>query len=254
MNKTRKIFGISAIFFLSSVIFYIGFAFEVDEPYEIELIEIDPTYYLPTDEYFKFANLVDKNLYSELTLPILKTRFEKHPYVEKADILYESNGKIKVTLIEKKFTAMILNKGKNFVISTEFELLPVLPFSQNMMLPIINNEIDNNLKNFEIVSKNQNFIKAFKILDAARIINPVLFDKISEVDLLKDQNIEIFFVYYDFPTKLGEKDFVEKLYTFNILWNDITLQADNGTIQYVDLSYKNKVFVGLFTDDMRNIN
>ncbi|MCK5088179.1 MAG: FtsQ-type POTRA domain-containing protein, partial [Melioribacteraceae bacterium] len=57
------------------------------EQTKINLIEIEGNIHLPKDQYYKFANLEDYSGYLNLTPAIVKDRLEKHPYIERIDLV-----------------------------------------------------------------------------------------------------------------------------------------------------------------------
>jgi len=240
-----KILSVLLLISMLGIIFYLGFDVRNEKPYEITLVELNGCSYLPTENYFKYAKLDNKDTYPELTLPTIKSRFEKHPYIKKADVIYSGNGKVEVYLKEKSFKALIF-AGKNEVIVTEdFELLPVLKYTQHLSLPIITLSDSNKLKPFEFVKSDKQLLPAYEILDAVKIINPKLYDNLSEIDLSNKTNIGLYFTFADYPVKVSRGSEIENVYVFNHLWKLLDGNELNQYLKYIDLRYKGKIFLGL---------
>jgi cell division protein FtsQ len=240
-----KILSVLLLLSMLGLIFYLGFDVKNKKPYEITLVELNGCSYLPTENYFKYAELENKDNYPELTLPIIKSRFEKHPYIKKADVIYAGNGKVEVYIKEKSFKALVFASKNELVITQDFELLPVLKYTQHLSLPIITLSGDNDLKPFEFVKSYNELFPAYEILDAVKIINPQLYDNLSEIDLSHKKNIGLYFTFADYPVKVIRGREIENVYVFNRLWEFLDGNELNRYLKYIDLRYQGKVFLGL---------
>jgi hypothetical protein len=82
-------------------------------------------------------------------------------------------------------------------------------------------------------------------LDAVKIINPQLYDNLSEIDLSHNQNIGLYFTFADYPVKVNRGSEIEDVYLFNRLWKLLDGNELNRYLKYIDLRYQGKVFLGL---------
>ena len=57
---------------------------------------------MPEKDYLHFTKLDKDSSLSGLTLRVIKDRFEKHPYVEFADVEFENNNIVSVEITERK--------------------------------------------------------------------------------------------------------------------------------------------------------
>ncbi len=244
MSRTGKIAGIFFLIIMVGIIFYLALDVRNEKPYEIKLIELNGCNYLPTENYYTYANLDNTDSYPSLTLPILKSRFEKHPYVKSVDVLYTGNGKVEIDIKEKSFKALLFAKNKKYIITDNFELLPVLKYTQHLVLPIITVS-DTNYTMFQNVKEKKGLIPSFEILDALKIINPQLYDNLSEIVLNKDKNIELYFTFSDYPVKVKQGKEIENIYGYNRLWKYLSGNKLNDNIKFIDFRYRGKIFIGM---------
>ncbi len=245
-NKAIKILGLILFPFLLGLIFYIAFSVDYEQPYKITLIEINGGKHLTNEKYFSYAGLNDKLKYDELTLPIIKSRLEKHPYVKRAEVLYVGNGKVEVSIIEKDFWAILITGDREFVLTQNFEVLPVLKYSREMFYPVITvKTLAGKLKEYDYVKKNKTLKPVFKLLEASKMINPQLYDNLSEVNYLNNGEINLYFTFADYELKMNLKNVIEELYDFNELWKYIKHNSVSDEIEYIDLRFNGRIFLGM---------
>ncbi len=246
MNKVPKILGLLTFPILLGLIFYIAFSVDYEQPYKITLIEINNCEHLSGEKYFAYAGFDKKETYDELTLPVIKSRLEKHPYVKRADVLYVGQGKVEVTIYEKDFWAVLIAGGDEFILTRNFELLPVLPFTQQLLIPIITDKaLYGKIKAFDNVKNLKELTPAYKLLDAAKMINPLLYDNISEIAFVGNNEMDVYFTFADYNLEMNRQNVVSRLYYFNSLWKYIKGAEICDKIEYIDLKYGNKIFLGL---------
>ncbi len=137
MKKGAKILGIMFLLTIILLIIYLSIDVKYEQGYKISVIKISGNSHLSTDVYYKFANLNDRIAYSSLSIQIIKDRIEKHPYVKRADVRYEGEGKVVVNIFEKNFQSVLFTADERYLITEEMEVLPILPFTKNLDYPII---------------------------------------------------------------------------------------------------------------------
>ncbi len=239
-------FGFAIMLFAIVGLIYLSVALGNEEKdYSINLIEINGNVYLSKEEYYKYANFNDTENYSELSLPIIRDRIQKHPYVKNAEVEYEGNGKVTVNIKEKLFNAVLLADNKNYLVSDEFELVPLQLYTQMVNYPVIinpNDKIDYAKKKY-ITNESESLI-GLKIISSVKLINPELYDLISDVDLSGEENISLRLTNYEYEIKLTKKDFIRQLSYLSEIWNRLKNNQMQNRIEYVDLRFNQHVFIG----------
>src|SRR5690606_17332546 len=185
MRENRsKLMGIMIFLLLiSCLLFLIFYTTESTNKGEILMIEITGNNLLSETDYLTFSQLDNLKGYENVTLPLIKDRLEKHPYVVSADVELENQNKTKVILKEKKIMAVVLGGREPYFITEEFQILPLFTNTKFSDLPVISNpKKSDSLKPLEIF-KDEDIIEAFKIIDAARLTNKNILKRLSEINL-----------------------------------------------------------------------
>jgi len=204
-------------------------------------IEITENTLLPAKEYLRYAGLSDSTKYEDLTLLEVKTRIEKHPYLRKAEVEFNGVNKILVEVQEKEIKAALLQKNELKLITSDLETLPLFPPSKIKDLPVISNmgaagKNENSLQNMEF---------AFRIIDAISMSDTNVRKHLAEINLRKSGDAILTFTGFKFPVLFGRSDEVKKALILKNLWQQLfNEEIINGNTEYLDLRYKNKVFIG----------
>lgn len=245
-EKRSKILGTFLFLVLiSGLIYLIFFSTRKTNKGEIRMIQVTGNSLLSEGDYLNFTKLNDQTHYNEITLPVIKSRFEKHPYVEKADVEYLSGNIAKVVLTEKKIEAVILFNGEPDFITENFEILPVLANTKFMDLPVISNpKITNKIKPFSIY-KDDDIVQAFEIIEAAKLTNESIAKKLSEINLRNGGEIILSFSGVKPPVLFGRSEAAKKMVYLDIMWNGIV--EGNSLVEnsdYIDLRFANEIYIG----------
>lgn len=236
---------------LSGIVIYLSLSLESKKEIDITIIDIKGNVHLPENSYFEYANLQDKQNYDLLSLSVIRDRIQKHPYIKQVTVGYAGNGKVIVNLIEKEFKAILLTNGERFLMTSKIEALPVLENSQNINYPVIQINSDNKIKPFQLAGNISEIKTAFKMLTAAKLLNPSLYDNLSEIDFRNKRNAIIRFSSVDYPVIIGRENEIKKLVVFERLWESIgTIQA-NKLLEYVDLRFTDKVYLGIAGENLQ---
>jgi cell division protein FtsQ len=204
-------------------------------------IEITENTLLPAKEYLRYAGLSDSTKYENLTLLEVKTKIEKHPYLRKAEVEFDGVNKILVEVQEKEIKAALLQKNELKLITGDLETLPLFPPSKIKDLPVISNmgaagKNENSLRNMEF---------AFRIIDAISMSDTNVRKLLAEINLRKSGDAILTFTGFNFPVLFGKSDEVKKALILKNLWQQLfNEEIINGNTEYLDLRYKNKVFIG----------
>ncbi len=246
MNKISKIFGTIFLLGFVSLIIYLGSSLNTKRGYEIKVIDIQGNILLPADQYYKFAKLDNDVNYKDLNLAKIKSRIEKHPYISSAVVKYDGDDKVIVKVFEKKLRAIVFKNDQQFLITNNFQLLPILPFTKQIDIPVLSNpKILSKLKINEILNKNIDILTSFKIISTLKFVSPELYALLSEIDLRDGKDIMITFSSLPYPIVIGRGDEIRKTFYFSTLWSYLKGNELNSMLNYVDLRYKNHVYLGL---------
>ena len=241
-ERKSKLFGLFAfIFIVSGFVFLIitGSKANVKEVYN--QIEIKGNKLLPTSEYLRYTGLSDSTKYDELTLSDVKAKFEKHPYMRKAEVEFDGVSTILVEVQEKEIKAVLLQKNELRLVTRDLETLPLFPPTNIRELPVISN-LSSEEKN-SVDSTNIEF--AFRIIDAISISDTNVRKSLAEINLRNGRDAILTFTGLNFPVLFGKNDAVRRALILKNLWPRLVSDKKiNKTTEYIDLRYKNKVFIG----------
>jgi cell division protein FtsQ len=204
-------------------------------------IKITENSLLPAKEYLRYASLNDTSKYDGLTLLEVKTKIEKHPYLRKAEVEFDGINTILVEVQEKEIKAVLLQKNELKLITSDLETLPLFPPAEIYELPVISN-VNSIGKNY-FNEKDINF--AFRIIDAISLSDTNIRNNLAEINLRKGGNVILTFTGFRFPVLFGKNDEIQKALILKDLWKQLN-DEDNiyERVEYLDLRYKNKVFIG----------
>ena len=209
------------------------------------MIEVKGNNLLSEIDYLSFTKLNDISQYRSLTLPVIKDRFESHPYVERADVEYAGNNTVKIILHEKKIKAVLLYNGEPYFITESFELLPVLQNSKFTDLPVISNaRIEGKVIPLSTL-RSEGITEAFEIIDAAKLTNTEILNRLSEINLRSGGDIILTFSGLKPPVIYGRGHAAKKMVYLDIMWQGIA-EGENliDNSEYIDLRFANEIFVG----------
>ena len=100
--------------------------------------------------------------YEDLTLPVIKDRIEKHPYVEYADVEFENKNLVSIEIVEKKIKAVLLDGSEPHFITEDLQVLPYYENTKYVDYPVISNlKEKDKIKSLEIL-KNEDTEAALK--------------------------------------------------------------------------------------------
>ncbi len=204
-------------------------------------IEITENTLLPAKEYLRYAGLSDSTKYSDLNLLEVKTRIEKHPYLRKAEVEFDGVNKILVEVQEKEIKAALLQKNEIKLITGDLETLPLFPPTVIKDLPVISNLSLNGKNDYN--KKIMGF--AFRIIDAISLSDTNVRKNLAEINLRKSGEAILTFTGLKFPVLFGKNDEVRKALILKNIWQQLfDEEIINENTEYLDLRYKNKVFIG----------
>jgi cell division septal protein FtsQ len=245
-EKSSKILGTFIfVVLISSLIYLVHFSNKKTDKGEVKMIEISGNNLLPVNEYMAFTKLGDNSKFDNLTLLEIKERFEKHPYVLNADVEFAGSNMVKVHLTEKYIEAILLSAGEPNFITDNFQVLPLMPNTKFMDLPVISNSSsEEEIKPLAYI-KTTDVIEAFKIIESAKLANENISKRLSEINLRKGGDIILTFSGIKPPVIFGKGEAPMKMVYLDIMWSKIIEQnnlADNS--EYIDLRFSDEIFIG----------
>jgi len=246
-EKKSKIVGTIFLIVLISCILYLSFLTNVKaNKGKFEIIELTGNYLLSETDYLGFTRLTELSQYENVTLPIIKDRFLKHPYVRRTEVEFNGINKVKVNIDEKSIVAILIGDGEPYFITDKFQTIPIFPNTKFTELPIISNPgVENNIKPLSIL-KNKEMLQAFKIIEAAKLTSAKLYKSLEEINLKNGGEILLKFSGVNAPVIFGRGSEAKKMVYLEALWNSLT---DGATIsdysKYIDLRFAGEVYIGM---------
>ena len=200
---------------------------------------------LSANDYLIGSDLNKVSKYPELTLQEIKLRITQHPYVDKAEVQSNGIGRVDINIVEKNFMAVLLMKSDPFLITENFQIIKLKKNSDISKLPVISN-VNLNRKSDDPGSvHNDELIRAFKIIDAAKIVNNEMYKDLTEINLRHGGDVILRFTGISYPVIFGKGSEGKKVVILSSIWkglneNDILFKNSS----YVDLRFNNEIFIG----------
>ena len=245
MNSKIKIGSLLSFSIMLIIVAALAITINVKKDTTITKIEMKGNNHLEKESYFSFANLEDENEWSNLTPGIIKDRLEKHPYIKRVDALFE-NGELKIDIVERNFIALLMNGEKEYLITENSTLIPKLKGSLNIDYPIISEPAKSKIiKPFINGEKNSDVKIGLKILYALKLADISLANNLSEIDLRDGKDILMQFANLDIPVIIGRGNEIKKILMLGELVNNYTNLHRSSEFDYIDLRYKNFIYLGI---------
>jgi cell division septal protein FtsQ len=160
------------------------------------------------------------------------------------DAEYSGLNNVNVVLHEKEIGAILLSKSEPFLITNDYQVLPIYPSTKLSDLPVISNAEDIDkiepLENFN----NQDILQAFKIMEAAALTDENIIKRLSEINLKNGSDVILTFSGIQAPVIFGRKEEAKKMVYLNIIWDTMVEGADERSVEYIDLRFANEIYVG----------
>jgi len=247
MSQTKsKIVGLIIFLIIVSTLFFFAMLpVKKQIGKHVKSINLSGNHLLPQGSYLSFAKLNDTQNSVEITLPILKDRLEKHPFVSSAEVEISEFNNAKVYVHEKSLAAIVIYDDQTFLLSDELQLLPLFSNTKFIDLPIINNpKYGKQYRALEFL-QSEEIIEAYNILFAIKSSNEEMFKNLSEINLNKGDDITLTFSGVRPIVKFGRGNIPKKILSLNSIWVEIK-NAGNDLSQreYVDLRFTNQIYLG----------
>jgi cell division septal protein FtsQ len=246
MSERKEKISVMLIFILlfGGLCYLIFYSNRVQGNERIKKINIIGNNLLSIDEYLSFTKCNNVRTFSELKLGIIKDRFEKHPYIQRADVEYIGKNEVNIHLTEKKVYAVLLNGSEPYLVSEQFQILPLMANTKFVDFPVITNIKDSGLKTLSVM-QSEDLIQAFKIIDAAGLTDTKILKKLSEINLRSGGDIVLSFSGFRSPVIFGRGKEAEKMISLEMLITNLfegrNLLAESD---YVDLRFADNIYLG----------
>jgi cell division septal protein FtsQ len=231
------------IILLLGLAYLVNHSNKIDRINIIESVKVTGNELLSENEYLAFTRLHDLSNENKFSLPVIKSRFEKHPYVLKADVKFINEKEVKVYLAEKRIYGIIIQDSEAFFASEGFEVLPVFQNTKILEIPVLSNINETNLKAL-IKLKSKDIIQAYKIVDAAGLTNAKMLKDLAEINLRKGGDVVLTFSGLNVPVIFGRNNEPEKLVCLEALLNNNLINSLFSESDYIDLRFYNDIYIG----------
>lgn len=183
--------------------------------------------------------------YPELTLQEIKSRITEHPYVAKAEVQVDGVGRVDIKIVEKNFMAVLLMKSDPFLITENFQLIKLKRNSDISKLPVISNVNINRKSNEQESTRSDELIRAFNIINAAKIVNDEMYKDLTEINLRHGGDVILRFSGISYPVIFGKGSEGKKVVILSSIWKGLNKKDKLfKKSSYVDLRFNNEIFIG----------
>lgn len=245
MPKANDFLGILIFALLLTIMLYLAVTLQVRQNEIIKKINLKGGYYLTNEQYLSYARLENPEDFRYLSPALIKDRFEKHPYINKADVMLEKDGTADVKIYEKKIEAFLNCGQKQFLVSDDFEALPLMSFTKKIDCPVISNpEKAVEIKNYENLLQNSDVKTAFKIVETTKILSREMLKNVSEIDMRSGKDIVVYLSGINYPVVIGRSNEIRKMIYFSKFWNNLKGKEINEVVDYIDLRFDNHLYLG----------
>lgn len=232
------------IVLLLGVAYLVYHSNKIDNNEIIESVKVTGNKLLSENDYLTFTRLYDVSNKNKFSLPVIKSRFEKHPYVLRADVKFINEKEVKVYLTEKRIYGVIIQGSEALFASEGFEVLPVFQNTKMFDIPMLSNINENELKPLRKL-KSKDIIQAYKIIDAARLTNVKMLKDLAEINLRNGGDVMLAFSGLSIPVIFGRNNEAEKLVSLEaLLTNNLINNNLNAESDYIDLRFYNDIYIG----------
>lgn len=244
-NKFGIIAGMILFFLIIAGIVYIGMIKPEAKKLVYKEIVIEGNKILPAKDYLASTNLGNTVEYPELTLQEVKSRILKHNYIHKVEIAPDGKDKVIIKIFEKDFMAVLLTENQPYLITQSFELIKLQPNSDMSKMPVISNAKLSKDEVKSMQAKDQNLFRAFRIIDATKLVNETMHNDLTGINLRYGGDIILTFSHIKCPVIFGKGEEANKIVALYSIWEGLRKQEEPfKQSRYVDLRFNNEIFIG----------
>jgi len=244
-NKFGTAAGILLFFLIVAGIVYVGLIKPEAKKLVYKEIVIEGNKILPAKDYLVSTNLSNAAEYPDLTLQEIKSRILKHKYIHKVEIAPDGKDKVIIKIFEKDFMAVLLAENYPYLVTQNFELIKFESNSDMSKMPVISNarltkaEINSNY------AKDSNLFRAFRIIDAAKIVSETMLNDLTGINLRFGGDIILTFSHIKCPVIFGKGLEGNKIVALYSIWEGLRKRDEPfKQSSYIDLRFNNEIFIG----------
>jgi len=244
-EKISTIFGVILFAAIIGGMIYVNVTTEKSGREIISEIILEGNKTLSVKNYLISSDLNKVSEYPELTLQEIKSRITEHPYVAKAEVQSDGTGRVNVKIVEKNFMAVLLMKSDPYLITENFQLIKLKRNSDISKLPVISNVNLNRKSNGYESIQNGELIRAFKIIEAAKMVNDEMYKDLTEINLRNGGDVILRFSGIKYPIIFGKGSEGKKVVILSSIWKGLNKKDKLfKNSSYVDLRFDNEIFIG----------
>jgi len=244
-EKLGIIFGLMLFAVIIGGMIYVNVVNEKSERANFSEILLEGNKTLSANDFLIGSDLNKVSEYPELTLYEIKSRITEHPYVAKAEVQADGVGRVDIKIVEKNFMAVVLMKSDPFLITENFQLIKLKRNSDISKLPVISNVNLNNKSNDNESTHSDELVRAFKIIDAAKIVNDDMYKDLTEINLRHGGDVILRFSCISYPVIFGKGSEGKKVVILSSIWKGLNNKDKLfKKSSYVDLRFNNEIFIG----------
>jgi len=239
----HKFVSITLFSFLILFLILIGFfSLKKSESEALQLIDLQGSKLLSQSEYLQFLNIQNDVDVQKYSVSSIREKLLCHPYVKNVNVVVDADKKVFVQIQEKKFEAATILQGQIYLVSTKKKIIPVLPNTEMLDLPVLTN-LSGAESKYES-EKDGDLQSAFTIIRSAKKLSDKLSQSISEINFQKGGDIVLTLTNAKSIVLLGKQNLVEKIYTLDAVIKQIGDKIFLTNTNYIDLRYANNIFIG----------
>lgn len=235
----ENILPLTSVIVLIALIIFLSFYITPPNDKDLQKLTVTGNELISSIDYLEFAEIESEEKIKGMGTTLIFDRMSKHPFIKKLNIEERFDNVTEINIKEKKIEAIIVKEEDIFFVTERLELIQKGEFKVRGDYPVItiNKNIEN--KSFKTIA-----LYLIKSLFIVADSNKKLEKEISEFYVDEFGNYTIFLSESGYTVKLGKDNIVEKVVYFSTIWKKITAGKISENVDYVDLRYKNKIYIG----------
>lgn len=245
MTKKDKIISITLFSILTCILVFLTFFQSKKNNVEVfSKVEVEGNLMLTERDYLLMTGLDNVAISSQLSLRLIKEKFENHPYVESVILELNADKSVTVQVNEKKIFALLNFNGMNYLVTNSYEILNIENNSLMIDYPVITNSTLKEIKINQSV-KSEELKIAKKIVYTSKNISRDFAKNLAEINLRNGNEIVVYLSGLKPVILFGKNDEVKKIYAlYELLKSTENYTSMIKTSDYIDLRYSESLFIG----------
>lgn len=245
MTKKDKIISITLFSILTCILVFLTFFQSKKNNVEVfSKVEVEGNLMLTERDYLLMTGLDNVAISRQLSLRLIKEKFENHPYVESVKLELNADKSVTVQVNEKKIFALLNFNGMNYLVTNSYEILNIENNSLMIDYPVITNSTLKEIKINQSV-KSEELKIAKKIVYTSKNISRDFAKNLAEINLRNGNEIVVYLSGLKPVILFGKNDEVKKIYAlYELLKSTENYTSMIKTSDYIDLRYSESLFIG----------